>query len=258
MTERDEQLESQLRARPLRGLSDEARRRLLADLASVTMDNALPSAALTGAVMDQTLRSETHTQRQTIWRTILTHKYAAACAAAAACVAAIAGTAIVAHRISGAANSDLPSHRPNSPVVALGPSANSKSVALKPGPSSTLLETETLKRPFKEQVAEAEVIVVATFVDSAPAKSNRLAEAAETVMRFRVARVLKGKLDKKIISIQHPDAPVGAGVSEIAGKEWVLLLSPEYMAGKHPYTGLWTIKLEPEVRTILSSKRGDR
>ena len=45
MIDDDEQFETQLRARPLPGLSDEARRRLLADLASVTMDNADPPAA---------------------------------------------------------------------------------------------------------------------------------------------------------------------------------------------------------------------
>ena len=45
MTDRDEQLEAQLRARRLPGLSDEARHRLLADLASVTTDDAAPSAA---------------------------------------------------------------------------------------------------------------------------------------------------------------------------------------------------------------------
>lgn len=45
MTDRDEQLEAQLRGRRLPGLSDEARHRLLADLASVTTDDADPSAA---------------------------------------------------------------------------------------------------------------------------------------------------------------------------------------------------------------------
>ena len=255
MTDRDEQLEAQLRARPLPGLSDEARRRLLADLASVTMDNADPPAALTGAVMDRILRSETRTQRQTIWRTLVTPRYAAAGVAAVACVAAIAVTAIVAHRMSGNADSDLSPHRPNPPVVAPGPSANGESVAVKPGRSDAHWETSS-RRSVKELVAEAEVIVVATFVDSAQAKPKRPLDAAETVMRFRVARSLKGKLDERIITIQHPSPPVGAGVNEFAGKEWILLLTPEYMAGKHPYAGLFTIKLEPEVRAILAAKRG--
>ncbi len=45
MTDGDEQLEAQLRARRLPGLREEARHRLLADLASVTRDNADPPAA---------------------------------------------------------------------------------------------------------------------------------------------------------------------------------------------------------------------
>ncbi|KKK84930.1 hypothetical protein LCGC14_2778370, partial [marine sediment metagenome] len=53
MTDRDEQLEAQLRARPLPGLSDEARRRLLADLASATM------AAPSGSVVDRVGPAET-------------------------------------------------------------------------------------------------------------------------------------------------------------------------------------------------------
>jgi hypothetical protein len=221
------------------------------------MDNADPPAALTGAVMDQILRSETRTQRQTIWRTIMTPRYAAACVAAVACVAAIAGAAIVAHRMSGDADSDLSSHRPNPPVVTPGPSASGESVALKPGPSDAHLKTERLReRSLKERVAEAEVIVVATFVDSAPAKPKRPRDLPESLWRFRVARVLKGKLDEKIITIRHPDT-VGVGVDEIAGKEWILLLTPEYMAGKHPYAGLCTIKLEPEIRAILAGKQVD-
>ena len=53
MTDRDEHLEAQLRARPLPGLSDEARRRLLADLASATM------AAPSGSVVDRVGPAET-------------------------------------------------------------------------------------------------------------------------------------------------------------------------------------------------------
>ncbi len=49
MTDSDEQLEAQLRARQLPGLSDEARDRLLADLASVTTDEADTPTASHGA-----------------------------------------------------------------------------------------------------------------------------------------------------------------------------------------------------------------
>ena len=107
------------------------------------------------------------------------------------------------------------------------------------------------RRPLDAEVAGSEVIVVATFVDSAEAKPKRPRDAAEMLWRFRVVRILKGSLEEKIITIQHPGSLVGVGVNEIVGKEWILLLSPEYMAGKHRYAGLYNIKLEPEVRDIL-------
>jgi hypothetical protein len=133
-------------------------------------------------------------------------------------------------------------------------------VAHKPGPTDGPPATQRVERmserPLKEWVAKAEVIVVATFVDSAPARPKRPGDAAETLMRFRVDRILKGKLDQKVITIQEPSPPVGAGVNELAGKEWILLLSPEYMAGKHRYAYRSTIKLEKEIRAILGLPAG--
>jgi len=94
----------------------------------------------------------------------------------------------------------------------------------------------------------AEVIVVASFMDSAPAKPGRPGDFAEASLRFRVARILKGKLDKKIVTLQTP-APSGFGP---AGKEWILMLSPEYMAGKYRYGAIYTVELEPQIRAILA------
>ena len=82
MTDRDEQLEAQLRARPLPGLSDEARRRLLADLASAAIDNVdSPAANLAAA------RSLTN------WRCIM-RSPVSRIAAAAIFVLAITGVAL--------------------------------------------------------------------------------------------------------------------------------------------------------------------
>jgi hypothetical protein len=47
-------------------------------------------------------------------------------------------------------------------------------------------------------------------------------------------------------------------VDEIAGKEWLLLLTPEFIAGKHQYAGLWTVGLEPEVCAVLADRRGEQ
>lgn len=85
MTDSDEQLEARLRARRLPGLSDEAKRRLLADLASVTSDHvALPAADLTAARVS------------TKGRWIMRHPVSVA-SAAAIFVVAIVGVASLFH-----------------------------------------------------------------------------------------------------------------------------------------------------------------
>jgi hypothetical protein len=96
-------------------------------------------------------------------------------------------------------------------------------------------------------VADAQVIVVATALDSAPAPPMRPGELPEVLIRFRVMRVLKGKLAEKVITTRTPTA-----ADEFIGQEWVLLLSPEYMAGKHLFADCNWIKAESEVKAILS------
>lgn len=95
------------------------------------------------------------------------------------------------------------------------------------------------------------VIVVATALDSAPAPPNRPGDLPETAIRFRVLRVLKGNLDDKVIITRTPTA-----AEEFIGKVWIVLLSPEYLAGKHSYAGCYTIKVEPEVKAILAKAKG--
>ncbi len=65
-------------------------------------------------------------------------------------------------------------------------------------------------------------------------------------------RPRRGIPDGERAQVHRP--PVGAGVKEFAGKEWILLLTSEYIAGKHRYADLNTIKLEPRVRAILLAK----
>jgi hypothetical protein len=102
-------------------------------------------------------------------------------------------------------------------------------------------------RSLKQQVTEAQVIVVATALDSAVAPPKRPGDLPETLLRFEVKRVLKGKLADKVITTRTPTA-----AAEFIGKEWVVMLSPEYMAGKHAYASSLTINLEPTVKAILS------
>jgi hypothetical protein len=110
------------------------------------------------------------------------------------------------------------------------------------------------RRSLRECVAEAKVIVVATPLDSAPAKPKKEGDGPEVAIRFQVTRILKGELADKMITIQIPLAN-GVSIDKIVGKEkrWILFLDADYLAGKHQCAGLYGIKLEPEVRAILSS-----
>jgi hypothetical protein len=103
------------------------------------------------------------------------------------------------------------------------------------------------ERSLEQNVANAQVIVVATALDPAPAPVTRPGDLPENLIRFQVARVLKGKLADKFITTRTPTA-----AGEFIGKQWVLLLSPEFMAGKHQYADCNWIKAEAEVKAILS------
>lgn len=210
-----------------------------------------PPASLAGAVMDRILRSETFKPRETMWRTIMAHKYATIGVAAAACVAAVTVAFVVAHRAPSNTVNSLSQRPATPPVVTAAPPASGGSVAPKPAPTDGRPALKRLRRrSLKESVARAEVIVVATPLDSAPAQPKTPSDLAEVAIRFRVTRILKGDLPDEVITIQKP--VVGADIEEDVGREWILLLSPEYLAGKHPCGGLLNIKLEPEVRAILS------
>jgi autotransporter-associated beta strand protein len=103
------------------------------------------------------------------------------------------------------------------------------------------------EQPLDEQVAEAKVIVAATAVESAPAPPKVPGNPPGNYVRFRVARVLKGKLTEEVITVRTPTA-----AHEFIGKAWIVMLSAEYLAGKRDYAGCYAIQIEPEVKAILS------
>ncbi len=211
-----------------------------------------PPASLAGAVMERIQRSETVKPREPMWRTIMAHKYATIGVVAAACLAAVTVAFIVAHREPTNITNSLSRQPVNPPVVATAPPASNGNLA--PSSASTEDRIRRLgRRSLKELVTEADVIVVATRLDFASVQPKQPGDVAEVAIRFRVTRILKGDLPDEVITIQKPTPPVGAGVEEL-GRELILLLSPEYVAGKHPYAAYTSIKLEPEVQAILSGE----
>ena len=134
-------------------------------------------------------------------------------------------------------------------VAATVSSDKAGDVAVQPPPRSEKMKREGLP-PLKDGVADAQVIVVATALDSAPAPPKRPGDLPEVLIRFQVTRVLKGNLADKVITTRTPTA-----AAEFIGKEWVIMLSAEYMAGKHQFADCNWIKAEPEVKAILAKAR---
>jgi hypothetical protein len=131
-------------------------------------------------------------------------------------------------------------------VAATAPPGKGQDVAAQPRPKSGGLQREGLGS-FGQHVADAQVIVVATALDSAPAPPKRPGDLPEVSIRFQVKRVLKGELAVKEITTRTPTA-----ADEFIGKDWVILLSPGYMAGQYPYASHINIKLEPTVKSYLT------
>jgi hypothetical protein len=134
-------------------------------------------------------------------------------------------------------------------VAATGSSDKTGDIAVRPEPGSAGRERplrEGLGR-FDQHVAAAQVVVVATALDSAPAPPRRPGDLPEVLLRFQVKRVLKGTLADQVITTRTSTA-----AGEFIGKDWVLLLSPDYMAGKYQYAECVTVTMEPTVKAILS------
>ncbi len=107
-------------------------------------------------------------------------------------------------------------------------------------------EQTTEEKSLDQSVAEAQVIVVGTALDAGVWRGWRPGDSPESLIRFRVQRVLKGAIKAKEMTIRTPDAP-----EEYLKKDWVLILSPEFMAGMHQFADCNWIKAEAEIRDIL-------
>lgn len=100
------------------------------------------------------------------------------------------------------------------------------------------------RKSLRDSVTEAKVILVVTALGSAP-------RPPENEIRFRVKRVLKGNFIQKFITTRSLTA--GA---EFVGRDWVVMLSADFLAGKHSYAGHYSIKVERDVKAILAKGAG--
>ena len=160
----------------------------------------------------------------------------------------LSSAAIVALVIAFVWISNLRSRETNREVVKREAAASQPSVQIPSdyaepkNPSDRSLAEKSLS----QRVSDAKVIVVAAVLKSAPAPPKRPGDPPENLITFRVARVLKGKFAEKDITTRTP-----TDAKEFIGKQWVVMLSPEFVAGNHEFADINSIALGADIRRIL-------
>jgi hypothetical protein len=101
---------------------------------------------------------------------------------------------------------------------------------------------------LEETVKESQVIVVATAESSAPAPPSE-GDARDVLIQFKVKRILKGELKHKTITTR-----TGAPAEKIVGQDWIVCLSPRYVAGKEQSAPLTSAEFEARFKQIILSE----
>jgi hypothetical protein len=119
-----------------------------------------------------------------------------------------------------------------------------------PPASATPSERASANMTLERAVANAQVIVVAKAVDAELAPPNRPGDISEYAIRYQVQRVLKGELHDETVVTRTPTSP-----EEFIGKEWILMLSPAFMAGTNLYarTSRATAETEAKIMSLLGN-----
>ena len=112
---------------------------------------------------------------------------------------------------------------------------DAEAVVNQPQPESESLAPEEKvelmrRKSLGQSVAAAQVIVVATAIGTVPAPPNVPGDQPENFIQFQVVRVLKGTFAAAMLTTRTPTA-----ASEFIGKDWVVMLSPEFVAKKHSF-----------------------
>jgi hypothetical protein len=139
-------------------------------------------------------------------------------------------------------------------VAATNPAAEAESVAGEPprgenrvpeeGHSSAAVDS------LEDRLKESQVIVVATAEGSSPALPEVPGDGPEVFIQFKVKRVLKGEMAGKVVTTRTSVAP-----NEIIGRDWIVWLSPAYIAGTHQRAALTSAHFEPRLEEMLANEK---
>jgi hypothetical protein len=104
---------------------------------------------------------------------------------------------------------------------------------------------------LEDRVKESQVIVVATAESSAPAPPPEVpGDEPEVLIRFKVKRVLKGELADEVVTTR-----TSTPADQIIGRDWVVCLTPAYVAGTHQSAALTAAEFEPVFKEILAKDK---
>jgi hypothetical protein len=103
---------------------------------------------------------------------------------------------------------------------------------------------------FENRLKESQVIVVAAAESSSPAPPEASSDEPEFLIQFKVRRILKGELPDKVITVRTFVAS-----DKIVGQDWIVWLSPGYVAGNHQRAPLTTAEFEPRLKEILAREK---
>lgn len=101
---------------------------------------------------------------------------------------------------------------------------------------------------IRGSVDRAEVILAGTLLDVTPVPGDLPGFRQQYSRRLRIERTLKGEFRNQTITIQEPMAPEAGEI----GQEWIIMLSPEFLAGQQLYAARAAIRIEPQLRAYLA------
>ena len=110
---------------------------------------------------------------------------------------------------------------------------------------------------LEDTVKESQVVVVATAESFTPAPPSTIpGDTPQVLIQFKVKRVLKGKYAAKTFTTRLSNEKIAGRdqVSQIVGKDWVVCLSPNFLAGKTQSAPLTSADFEARFKDIIAKE----
>ena len=111
---------------------------------------------------------------------------------------------------------------------------------------------------LEDRVKESPVVVVAAAESFSPAPPSTIpGDTPQVLIQFKVKRVLKGKYAAKTFTTRLSNEKIAGRdqVSQIVGKDWVVCLFPNFLAGKSQSAPLTSADFEARFKDIIAKEK---